>query len=343
MIAAALLPVVAFVVVVNLESPPAATPAASVEIAHTPPAMSIPAPPVEPIPTHASQTVAPATLTRKVESEPAGDSTLLLATAVAPAPVTQPTISDAARERLLALDHGRKALQRNIQLLEAGCRTFRAFPHYSANFTRQERVAGELCPLEEIEMKVRHEPFSVFMHWLSVDAGRQLLFVNGTNDGRMLVRLGGWKGRVLPTLNIDPLGEDARERSRYPISRAGILALAELMLEHRRADLMRNVSLRCDYAENRELNGRNCYYFCFEFEAPEESDVYRKSVQYIDSVWHVPVCVQNYTWPDNRGQENAVSLDDDTLIEYYSYSEIDTGLRLSDVDFDRENPDYRFR
>jgi len=316
-------------------------PVRSVEIPKTeapapPPPVPLPAPRVDAV---SAVLTVPKKSTPPVEA--AADGSVILVERVQPLPADP--VENAASVLEFEEPAARRALRHNIRLLEQGCQAFRKVPHYVARFVRQERIAGELQPPEEIELKVRHAPFSVYMHWFSVDAGRELLFVDGAGDEPMFVRLGGWKGRLLPTLSIDPNGPDARERSRYPISRAGILALAELLLENRRVDLERNVNLRCDVSENRPLNGRNCYYFCFEFAHPEESEVYRKSVQYIDSEWLVPICVQNYTWPDRGIEVSPFALDDATLIEYYSYSNINTDLQLTDADFDRENPEYRFR
>ena len=267
------------------------------------------------------------------------DEAIILAHALLPSHASRPADGPLAAE----CDPERQVLLKNIQLLDEGSRTFQRVPCYTATFVRQERINGDLHDAEEIELKVRHQPFSVYMQWFSADTGRELLYVEGLNQGRMLVRLGGWKGRVLPALNVDPHGADALEQSRHPIGRAGILALAGTMLENRRSELARNVKVRCAHLENRRRNGRDCHYFCFEFDTPSESEVYRKLVQYIDREWLVPICVQNYTWPDPPGGETGVSLDDDTLIEYYSYSNINLELRLSDVDFDRTNPVYRLR
>jgi hypothetical protein len=333
-----LLPVIGFAVVVRLETATVVKPVLSVEIRHsnhTQPQDAL---------ASASETVAnvvqTVSLTHQSGDGRSSPSNILLAEEVLPSVGSQGLDPLTTGAFANPLERGQEALRKNIQLLEAGNRKFRNVPHYLATFVRQERIAGELCPVEEIDLKIRHEPFSVYMRWLSVDTGRELLFIDGNNDGRMLVRLGGWKGRMLPALNIDPLGPDARDRSRYPISRAGILALADILLENRRGDLARNVNVRCDYSENRPQNGRNCHYFCFEFETLGIGSLSEVGAVY-DSDWLIPICVQNYT--AEAGGETTVSLDEDTLIEYYSYSDINTDLRLSDTDFDRGNPEYQFR
>ena len=82
--------------------------------------------------------------------------------------------------------------------------------------------------------KIRHEPFSVYMKWLSGDRGRQLIYVDGQNDGKLLVQPGGIKGRLTGVLSLDPSGTLAMSDSRYPIQTAGLLALAKTILEHQK-------------------------------------------------------------------------------------------------------------
>ena len=56
---------------------------------------------------------------------------------------------------------------------------------------------------------------------------------------------------------------------------------------------------------------------------------------YFDKDTKFPVQAETFAWPASPG-------DDPPLLERYSYSEIRTNVGLSDADFDRSNPDYRF-
>lgn len=265
--------------------------------------------------------------------------------AVSPSLATKEIQAAAASATHSTLDDAsKKALLLNIDLLARGYETFKKVPHYTATFNRQERIAGFLNEPEEMEVKVRHQPFSVYMHWQSMDPGREVLYVDGEHNNKMMIRLGGLKGRLLPPLSLDPNGNEAMKRTRFPITQAGILGVSEILLRDRRKDLAENVPLRCDFVEKQIVNNRECYYFCFEFLDPAISETYRKSVQFIDRELMLPIWVQNFTWPDeSTPREEGLSLDDSTLIGYYSYSNLNTELGLSDADFDRANPDYRFR
>jgi hypothetical protein len=56
---------------------------------------------------------------------------------------------------------------------------------------------------------------------------------------------------------------------------------------------------------------------------------------YFDKDTKFPVRAENYGWPERPGGEPP-------LLDRYSYSEIRTNVGLSDADFDRSNPEYRF-
>ena len=95
-----------------------------------------------------------------------------------------------------------------------------------------------------------------------------------------------------------------------------------------------------DCARSRGL----CYCFIIEYDHPELSTGYRKVVAYVDKQLSLPVSVKNYGWPKENAQPaSPAELDDQTLLETYSYSGIELNQKLTDADFDRHNKSYKFR
>lgn len=235
---------------------------------------------------------------------------------------------------------GRWAMLLSVTMLQRGCEKFEHVSDYTATLYKQERIGGELLDGQTMSMKLRHEPFSVYMKWLDGDRGRQLIYVNGQNDGNLLVQLGGVKGRLLGTLSINPTGSQAMAESRYPITGAGLLHLAKKIVEYRQKDLERGTGVHCEMYDNQELNGRPCYMFVTTYESQKYCETYRKAVCYIDKELSMPICVRNYTWAVDA---DPATIDDQTLIEFYSYSDIKISQQLSDADFDRTNETYRMR
>jgi hypothetical protein len=238
---------------------------------------------------------------------------------------------------------GRMALLLHVLLLERGCHQFAQVSDYSVTFFKQERVDGALGDGQVMQMKLRHAPFSVYMKWLAGDVGRELIYVDGQNDGKMLVHAGGWKAKLIPALKLDPTGSLAMKEARYPVTMAGVLQLAKTMIEHRQKDLARESGVRCRLIDNHMFDERKCYCFILEWDSPQVSELYRKSIVCIDKERSLPVFVKNFTWPHEAEEIAADKLDEATLIEHYTYTKIQINQQLADSDFDKANKEYQFR
>ena len=126
--------------------------------------------------------------------------------------------------------------------------------------------------------------------------------------------------------------------SRYPVTDIGLLNLCRKLLDHRQLDLERGSAVLCRVRHDAEHDERDCYLFELEY-ATAEFGEYRKSVQYIDKQWGLPVSIQNFTWPADGCD---VTDDESTLLESYSFSDLKLGGQLSDSAFDRKNSHYSF-
>lgn len=213
---------------------------------------------------------------------------------------------------------------------------------YSAVFSKQERLGGDLSDVQQIDMKVRHAPeFGVYMKWRNGDAGRQVLYSESYEDGKLAVKLGGFKGRLLPAIKLDPKGDEAMAESRHPITEAGILFLARRLIEDRRAELTGNLQVKCTRLENTSVGDRPCFQFQFDYADAQSSPEYRRSVAAIDAQYHIPLQVRNWTWGTGESGLTELELDEQTLVESYSFSSLNFGVQYADSDFSRENPKYR--
>lgn len=238
---------------------------------------------------------------------------------------------------------GREALESMIELLESGRRYLDAVPDYSATFSKHERVAGVPGRMQVMDLKVRHRPFSIYLKWHSVHKGREVLYVDGENEGNMLVHQGGWKGRLVPAIKLDPCGPVALNQARHPITDLGLKRLAERLLDRHVCDLERTHGVTAKKSDDAALDDRPCHRFVIEYENPEVSDYYRKAVVLIDRSLSVPVCAYVYTWPDEEDRKQPEKLDELTLVEFYSYTGVRLQQSLADAEFDPANTSYGFR
>ena len=234
-------------------------------------------------------------------------------------------------------------LKRKVALLNQGEKFLAGIDCYTATLSKQEMVGNELLDEHVMQLKCRQKPFSVYLVWTTGDTGREVIFVEGENDGKMIAHDGGWKAR-LPAFNLDPNCRLAMRDSRYPVTSAGFAALTTLMLDVHREDLAKNVGLAsCRAEENQTFGGRPCTVFTTEYSSQASSPTYRKSITYIDNEWSLPVHSMHFEWPAAGQNSDKANLDDSTLIESYSFTNVDLACQLSDRDFDRSNSEYRFR
>lgn len=241
---------------------------------------------------------------------------------------------------------GKLALRLKHSLMLDARAKLQTIPDYLATFSRHERVNGRLMQKESTELKVRHAPFSVYMKWNEgSDVGREILYVKGQNDGRMLVKKGGKLGEVLPTLKIDPTGDLAMKESRYPLTDSGILNLVEKIIRYGERDLKLEQGVNCQFLPDQKIDGRMCHAVRTDYGCAEVDADYRTSIIFVDVETGIPLCVKNYGWSDRCGAPPAANdkLSDETLIEFYAFTGLRYQTRLADKEFDQANADYNFR
>lgn len=254
---------------------------------------------------------------------------------------------DEINKRIHSAVHGSKlALQLHVALLELGRHRIQGFPDYSATFIKQERLDGEeLQELQTCQLKLRHNPFSVYMKWVEGgELGQEVLYVDGQYDNRMIVKLGGRKGDLLPRLKLDPTGSAAMSKSRHPVTELGLLQLTDLIIKYRKRDLGLKDGVRWQLLSDQKVLDQDCHCFVIEYAGKEIEPVYRKSITYIDKQNSLPICVKNFGWPgEDAPTDDPQALDEATLIEFYGYKDLHFETRLTDVDFDKANAEYKFR
>lgn len=235
------------------------------------------------------------------------------------------------------------AIKFSLLLLKDGGRFIENIDNYQVAFDKRERINGDISEeVETMDLKVRHSPaFSIYMKWKNGDTGRQLLYNDEYDDKQMVVKLGGLKGRILPALKLDPMGAEAKAGARYPVTEAGLLGMIRQMIMHRENDLAHGHGIECRRLANEVFDERECYCFKYEYSAPEFNRLYRKSIVLMDTRYHIPLKVVNYTWSENAEGMTPEQLDEMTIIEDYAFRNLDMSTKLANEVFSRNNPSYR--
>ncbi|MEQ8835358.1 MAG: DUF1571 domain-containing protein, partial [Lacipirellulaceae bacterium] len=103
---------------------------------------------------------------------------------------------------------------------------------YSAIMYKQERIDGELLDQEVAFVKVRHQPFGVYMFFLSKqNKGREVVYSQNPDGsiGKLNARDCGFKKR-LGVFSLDPNGKLAMSGQKYPITKLGIRELTNELI-----------------------------------------------------------------------------------------------------------------
>jgi hypothetical protein len=215
---------------------------------------------------------------------------------------------------------------------------------YTCVLVKRERIDGELRPSEHVAVKFRGhlnnddsaDPFSVYARVLAPKSivGREVLYVDGENDGEMLVTRGGRRNATM-TFSIRPQGRMAAKDNKYPITEFGMENLLARIMEVAKQD-MKFDECYVRSIPNTKVDGRLCTMFEVKHPHPRRHFLYHLARIFVDDELRGPVRFAAYTWPETEGG-------DPVLVEEYTFRNIRFNVGLNDRDFAYDHPDYKFR
>lgn len=224
---------------------------------------------------------------------------------------------------------------------------------YRCDFIKRERIGGRLRPTEQVKLLVRNHrdvsatckectPLGVYMKFLGPRdcKNREVLFVEGANNGKMLVKEGGTRGRFLPSVWLSPNGTFASSSSRYPITEVGLVRLTERLIESAESNTCDEGECKVKYIKGAKVDGRQCSYLevIRAVKKPNEplgpNNIYLAQV-FLDEEMKLPIRYAAYDWPSVPGGKPK-------LVEEYTYRQIELNVGLCEKDFSPKNPQYKF-
>jgi hypothetical protein len=215
---------------------------------------------------------------------------------------------------------------------------------YTALFVKRCRVNGQLPAMQYANIKIRNRktqegrittPMAVYLDFLKPSSvkGREVIWVEGQNDGNLVVHDSGYRGMV--NLYLDPNGYIAMRNQRYPITEIGIENLVVKLIESALRDRQHN-ECEVNFFKNAKIGETVCT--MLEVIHPIQRahfDFYRARVYFAEDL-RMPIRYESYSWPVTPDGKPV-------LEEEYNYLNVKTNVGLTDYDFDTSNPDYRFR
>ncbi len=262
-----------------------------------------------------------------------GDATCVASAALADA-------SDADRRVSLRPVAGEEAaetpIRRALLKIDECQARYEAVRDYVCTFTKRERVNGRLTPLNVMTMKVRTRPRSIYLKFREPRprAGREAIYIDGRNEGKVLAHDVGLGRLIAGTLSLDPTGRRAMEDCRHPITHAGIGPLLETLEDRWLTELDPGESL-VKIRDGMTVGSCTCTYIETTHPREDPDYMFYQVRLYIDRELGLPIRFEAFDWPD--GPDSAPE-----LVEEYAYTNLKLNVGLGDVDFDVSNADYAF-
>jgi hypothetical protein len=225
-----------------------------------------------------------------------------------------------------------------IRWLAANARRIRELHDYSMTLVKTERLYGRMMPTEKAAVKVRNQPFSVYMSYSEPKGlkGQEAIYVDGKNEGRIVGHTGGLLSLV-GTLRILPTSPRAMQGNRHPITDLGISHMVEEAVKNVPVDQEKGYT-QFEFKLDQKIDGRPCTCFIITRKRREPTDhkpLFHSDLMYLDDELLMPIFYQLYEWPEKEG-------DPPVLAEEYRHQDIKINNGFSDIDFDEKNPAYNY-
>jgi len=229
-------------------------------------------------------------------------------------------------------DASSSELDTAIKVAQSALATARKITDYEATFTKRELVRRNMI-FHTMKVKVRHRPFSVYLRFGGQHDGREVLYVQGLNDGNILAHESGIKSLV-GTISLEPNSPRALEESRYPITRMGIVNMVQSVIDQWQKETQyKDVSLK--YYPKAKLGKMQCKVIETAHKSAKPGVQFQTTRLYIDRKTNLPVRVEQFAFSSRSDTQGP-------LVEEYTYSEIQPNRGLGNFDFDPRNQAYAF-
>ncbi|RIK80363.1 MAG: hypothetical protein DCC68_11060 [Planctomycetota bacterium] len=277
----------------------------------------------------------PAERAESPAAPPRYDAAITPAQAAQPAPAQAGPPAVPAQAVAAAVEH---PLTPVLKLAHEGLdRMDRTIADYECLMVKRERIDGKLGEHQYVHAKVRNKPFSIYMYFLAPDAvkGREAIYVDGQNDGKLIGHDSGFKGRLLKRVYLDPTSPLVMANQRYPITKAGIRNLTQELVTVGEHDKQFG---ECDvkFFKGAKVQDRVCTCIQVVHPVPRKNFRFHLARIYIDDEHQIPIRYESYDWPQKEGGQPV-------LLEEYTYTKLKLNVGLKDSDFDPDNPNYNFQ
>ncbi len=208
----------------------------------------------------------------------------------------------------------------------------RVMKGYECVFAKKEVVDDEMIA-QTMKMKVRHQPFSVYMYFQEPSEGREVIYVEGQNEGKLLVHETGLAS-LIGTLALAPDDSKVMAENRYPITKAGLANMVSTIISQWETE-SKYGEYDVKYFEDAKVGEYQCRVIESSHPQPRRQFPFHMTRLWIDEKSGLAVRVQQFGFPKKKDAKAP-------LMEDYTFTSIKPDVRLTDRDFDKENPSYNY-
>lgn len=220
-----------------------------------------------------------------------------------------------------------------LKLAQLSRKSLEAIKDYECTFIKREQLGGTLVT-QTMQMKLREEPFSVYLKYQEPSPGREILFVSGQNDNKLLAHEGSGLKAIVGTVPLAIDSPQVKAENRHPIIDIGMRRLIEKTIEQWEYEGQFG-EVNVQYFPDARIGGIACPAIESSHPQPRRQFKFHISRLYIDAKSNLPVRIENYGFPTAAGQEPP-------LVEEYTYVKVQPNVRLTNNEFSTKNPAYKF-
>lgn len=253
-------------------------------------------------------------------------------TILIPALILAGLVADVTSVRAQDADKQEHPLKPAIRYAQNCLEKVEALPGYEATFYKKE-VVGKSTVSHKMRIKIRHKPFSVYLYFQNPHEGREVIYVEGQNSGKLVAHEAGLLS-IAGAMELVPTDAMAMSENRYPITMAGIANTLKVMIKQWEEEAKYGET-QVRYFKDAKVGNVTCRVIESSHPQPRRQFNNHKVRLWIDSETGIPVRMQKFGFPKKPG-------DNPPIIEDYTFLDLKTDIRLTDADFDRNNDKYSF-
>lgn len=254
----------------------------------------------------------------------------------APTP-TAPTVEQTARNTTGGAPTVEHPLKRPLDLATASLAECAKYRDNAYTFVKREEVNGKLGEHEAMFMKVRREPFSVYVYTLGPKQpkGQEVIYVEGRNNGKVQAHVTGFRHKLIGIVSLAVDSPEVMEGNRYSLLSAGPERLVEKVVGLYRQEMTGGESDVQIFAGAKvDAHVCTCVQVSHRTHAPNFP--FQMTRIFYDEQSNLPIRWEAYEWPRHAGEKPRLG-------EEYTFRNLQMNVGLTDVDFDVANPKYGFQ